>query len=122
MFPCCADWPSADNSPGSKLLPPGGTDRAALRTFLSFQNLENCPVGARTAGVVGATLPSGRTMMPQSADADVRLSVIRDKVEAGRRLSFDDGVFLYEQADLCTLGELANLVRERKNGNRAYYN
>ena len=47
---------------------------------------------------------------------------IRAKVEAGRRLSFDDGLFLEEHADLFTLGELANLVRERKNGNFAYYN
>ena len=51
-----------------------------------------------------------------------RLDAIRDKVEAGRRLSFEDGVFLYEEADLFTLGELANSVRERKNGNFAYYN
>src|SRR5271166_6409516 len=51
-----------------------------------------------------------------------RLSAIRDKVETAQRLSFDDGVFLYEEADLFTLGELANLVRERKNGNYAYYN
>jgi aminodeoxyfutalosine synthase len=51
-----------------------------------------------------------------------RLAVIRDKVEAGERLSFDDGVFLYDEADLFTLGELANLVRERKNGNFTYYN
>ena len=29
---------------------------------------------------------------------------------------------MYPQADLFTLGELANLVRERKNGNNAYYN
>ena len=51
-----------------------------------------------------------------------RLADIRDKVDAGERLSFDDGLFLDEQADLFTLGELANLVRERKNGNVAYYN
>jgi aminodeoxyfutalosine synthase len=50
------------------------------------------------------------------------LAAIRKKVEGGQRLSFDDGVFLSEQADLFTLGELANLVRERKNGNFAYYN
>ena len=55
-------------------------------------------------------------------NADARLSVIREKVEAGKRLSFDDGVFLYEAADLFTLGELANVVRERKNGQAAYYN
>lgn len=47
---------------------------------------------------------------------------IRAKVEAGRRLSFDDGLFLENQVDLFTLGELANLVREKKNGNVAYYN
>src|SRR5947209_4241499 len=55
-------------------------------------------------------------------NADTRLAVIREKVEAGQRLSFDDGVFLYESADLFTLGELANIVRERKNGHFAYYN
>jgi aminodeoxyfutalosine synthase len=51
-----------------------------------------------------------------------KLEVIRDKVEAGQRLSFDDGMFLSEETDLFTLGELANLIRERKNGNFAYYN
>src|ERR1700722_13251329 len=50
------------------------------------------------------------------------MDAIRAKVEDGRRLSFDDGLFLEEQVDLFTLGELANLVRERKNGNFAYYN
>src|ERR1700681_4933472 len=55
-------------------------------------------------------------------NVDARLSVLREKVEAGQRLSFDDGVFLYDEADLFTLGELANIVRERKNGNFAYYN
>src|SRR5215211_2684603 len=53
---------------------------------------------------------------------DARLASIREKVEAGERLSFDDGLFLDQHAQLHTLGELANLVRERKNGNRAYYN
>jgi aminodeoxyfutalosine synthase len=55
-------------------------------------------------------------------EAERQLAVIREKVEAGERLSFDDGVFLSEQADLFTLGELANLIRERKNGNNTYYN
>ncbi len=56
------------------------------------------------------------------ANPDARLSEIRAKVHAGERLSFDDGLFLEERADLFTLGELANLVRERKNGTFAYYN
>src|SRR6266852_1720134 len=55
-------------------------------------------------------------------NTDARLSVLREKVEAGARLSFDDGLYLEEHADLFALGELANLVRERKNGNVAYYN
>src|SRR5215212_6541760 len=51
-----------------------------------------------------------------------RLATIRDKVHAGERLTLDDGLALEASNDLFTLGELANLVRERKNGNLAYYN
>src|SRR6202140_3807582 len=54
--------------------------------------------------------------------ATARLSAIREKVVTADRLSFDDGVFLYDEADLFTLGELANLVRERKKCNYTYYN
>ncbi|MEP3481736.1 MAG: aminofutalosine synthase MqnE [Fuerstiella sp.] len=50
------------------------------------------------------------------------MQTIADKVEAGERLTFEDGVYLDESADLHTLGYLANKVRERKNGNFAYYN
>ena len=57
-----------------------------------------------------------------SPEHDKRVHEIRDKVHTGTRLSFDDGLVLERQADLFTLGELANLVRERKNGNVAYYN
>lgn len=53
---------------------------------------------------------------------DNRLQEIRSKVNDGTRLSFEDGVFLDEQVDVLTLGELANQVRERKNGNFAFYN
>ncbi len=58
--------------------------------------------------------------MTQSVQA--RAAAIAAKVEGGERLSFDDGLFLEEEADLFTLGRLANTVRERKNGNFAYYN
>jgi aminodeoxyfutalosine synthase len=51
------------------------------------------------------------------------LQPIREKIEAGQRLTLDDGVLLYQRdVPLPELGELANLVRERKNGNFAYYN
>src|SRR3954465_3970206 len=61
-------------------------------------------------------------MEPMPQHSDTRLAVIREKVEAGHRLSFDEGLYLSDHADLFTLGELANVVRERKNGNVTYYN
>ncbi len=52
-----------------------------------------------------------------------RLKTIRDKVEAGERLSFEDGVALYQNsAPLNDVGALANIVRERVNGNAGYFN
>jgi aminodeoxyfutalosine synthase len=57
-----------------------------------------------------------------SADHARQLAAIEDKVLAGDRLSFDDGIFLDEHVDVLTLGRLANVVRERKNGNLACYN
>jgi aminodeoxyfutalosine synthase len=57
-----------------------------------------------------------------TADYATRLDAVRDKVEAGRRLSFDDGLFLEHEADLFDLGELANRVRERLHGDLAFYN
>ena len=54
---------------------------------------------------------------------DPRLNSIREKVEAGERLSFDDGVLLYDpDINVNDVGQLANIVRERINGNAAYYN
>ena len=52
-----------------------------------------------------------------------KFAEIEAKVQAGERLSFDDGVYLYSpEVDLNELGVLANMVRERINGNYAYYN
>jgi aminodeoxyfutalosine synthase len=51
-----------------------------------------------------------------------RLGAIREKVEAGERLSFDDGLALEGSDDLFAIGAMANLARERKNGNYGYYN
>ena len=50
------------------------------------------------------------------------LGEVRDKVVAGVRLSFEDGVALYRDADLTAVGALANLVRERRHGDRTYFN
>jgi aminodeoxyfutalosine synthase len=51
------------------------------------------------------------------------LDEIRRKVEADERLSAADGEFLFSpKVDLHAVGELADAVRRRKNGNAAYYN
>lgn len=50
------------------------------------------------------------------------LESITEKVLNGGRVDFDEAVLLDEQADLFTLGRLANHIREQKNGNLAYYN
>lgn len=46
---------------------------------------------------------------------------IRRKVEGGERLSFEDGLSLMETPDLLSVGRLADVIRRRKNGNRAHY-
>ncbi len=53
---------------------------------------------------------------------DSSLKSIRDKVEAGVRLSPDDGLALYRTADILAVGYLANLVRERLHGDKTYFN
>jgi aminodeoxyfutalosine synthase len=44
-----------------------------------------------------------------------------EKVGAGRRISDEDALRLMESKDLNAVGALADLARERKNGNRASY-
>ena len=50
------------------------------------------------------------------------LRKIVEKVEKNERISFDDGVLLFEKADLGLLGVLANYVREKLHGDRTYFN
>ncbi len=51
------------------------------------------------------------------------LATIREKVLSCQRLSGAEGEYLFvPEVDLHTVGELANLMRERKNGKVAYYN
>src|SRR5213079_293552 len=53
---------------------------------------------------------------------DRRLLPVRDKVLAGERLSFEDGLALYRSNDILSLGYLANIVRERLHGDTTYFN
>jgi len=53
---------------------------------------------------------------------DLGLSDITDKLDAGERLSLEDGVRLFDCPDLLALGWLANREREKRHGARTYYN
>lgn len=53
---------------------------------------------------------------------DANLQPVADKVFAGERLDFDDGVTLYNSSDLLAIGYLANHVREKLHGKQTYFN
>lgn len=50
------------------------------------------------------------------------LQAITEKVIRGERITDEEGLFLYEQADLSTLGMLAHYIRVKKNGKKTYFN
>ena len=50
------------------------------------------------------------------------LSDISNKLDAGERLTLDDGVRLFEHPDLHAVGRLANREREKRHGDRTFYN
>lgn len=49
------------------------------------------------------------------------LTDIKLKVENGERLNLEDGLRLYRSNELLAIGYLADLVRKRKNGDKAYF-
>ena len=54
--------------------------------------------------------------------ASLGLAGIDDKLETGVRLSFDDGLTLFNCPDTLALGWLANREREKRHAARTYYN
>ncbi len=59
--------------------------------------------------------------MTSNRFADQALLPIYEKVLVGQRLDTDDGLTLFKSPDLLGVGYLANLVRERLHGRRAFY-
>lgn len=55
------------------------------------------------------------------ARLDPSLAPILEKIEAGRRLDLEDGMALYRSPDLIGVGRLADRVRRRRHGRRAYF-
>lgn len=47
---------------------------------------------------------------------------IAGKILEGQRLTPEEGIFLFEQGELAFVGALANVARERKNGNNTFFN
>ena len=56
-----------------------------------------------------------------SLATDKNLFPIIDKVLNGERLTFEDGLKLFESSDILTIGSLANYITEKKNGKYAYF-
>ncbi len=53
---------------------------------------------------------------------DSSLKKLAEKVIADERISFDDGVLLFEKGELGFVGALANYVKEKKSGNYVFFN
>lgn len=53
--------------------------------------------------------------------SDSRLQTIKEKVLQGRRLDQDDGVLLYQSKDLLGKGKLADFVRKKRHGRKAFF-
>jgi aminodeoxyfutalosine synthase len=47
---------------------------------------------------------------------------IAQKVVNNERISFDEGVYLFEKGELAYVGALANYIREKKHGDNTYFN
>ncbi|HJP63787.1 MAG TPA: aminofutalosine synthase MqnE [Mucilaginibacter sp.] len=58
----------------------------------------------------------------QDPDLPADLKHIAQKVLDNERITFDEGVLLYEKGELSYLGALANYIRNKKHGARAYFN
>ncbi len=68
------------------------------------------------------TSQSVLSLIVNDSSLDPDLRKIAEKVEAGERISFDEGVILYEKAELGYLGVLSNFVREKLHGHKTYFN
>lgn len=51
-----------------------------------------------------------------------KLKAVVNKIIQGKRLSQEEGLKLYNEGDIGLLGSLANIIREKKNGNKVFFN
>jgi aminodeoxyfutalosine synthase len=65
---------------------------------------------------------SNLLILLQNPHLSAGLKQIAEKVLRGERITFDEGVLLYEEGELGYLGVLANYIREKRHGNKTYFN
>ena len=68
------------------------------------------------------TTPTSLAKLLQNPEVPLHLRSVARKVEAGERITPEEGLQLYEEAPLGYLGALANHVREKRHGDRTYFN
>lgn len=62
------------------------------------------------------------TLLLNDPELTHALKAIALKVQSRERISMEEGVYLYEHADLGYLGVLANFIRESKHGDDTFFN
>lgn len=102
---------------------PTGASFTRLSTFFAVDSMkETANEGKRSGASVGSSCSRvGDSLIWEEAIQRAGLEEIAEKVLARKRLSFEDGIRLYQSGDLNLVGWLANVVRERWHGNVAYY-
>src|SRR6201989_1885697 len=58
----------------------------------------------------------------QNPHLSADLKHIAQKVLRNERIAFDEGVLLFEKAELSYLGALANYIRQKRHGDKTYFN
>jgi aminodeoxyfutalosine synthase len=61
-------------------------------------------------------------LLIQNPDLPADLKHIAEKVLNAERITFDEGVLLFEKGELGYLGILANYIRETRHGDKTYFN
>ena len=62
------------------------------------------------------------TILEYSKNNNTQITEIVKKVLEGQRINSQEGLILFKQAELGLLGSLANFVREKKHGDKTFFN
>lgn len=74
----------------------------------------------QTEGMIKEVYSSADELVASQQDSD--LKSIGEKVLSGQRITPEEGVVLFEKGSIGFVGTLANYLRDKKLGNKAYFN